>query len=402
MGLAETRQLAFDFAATPPAQVTHAVKTLAREESVTQAAIEAALERIAAGEPLDGPALRRALINQKLAKGAGRLKLTAAGRKLVREAQEERRRRAELRATLALLPATVDGLIEEALRAIDAYHAAILADNRDAAEELGRRLDLIERRAHDPEEGDCFGIATEESPAQVLRDAVRAPAGRVPTWGQAGLFLVEHDGTRYLIEHAGRMGSRLSNAIYAPTLDPFPSETGYRSFLGSCVPVWGRAVDEYWKAAIGAHLKGGKHDKLPKLIRPRTAYRLPEPDERCRPIPHMGYLRSYDLKTGENRHPEIGAPTRPEPDRASFVRAISPQRDSLKNWECGHTALGPDGAEYWIGSRCAPAGWDHTLYRRAGNTIEKVATAVGEDRFLPPPKLAERAGDMAFGLMEAA
>jgi hypothetical protein len=124
----------------------------------------------------------------------------------------------------------------EIARAVPRGHVS--GDSITAAIE---RCELIEAKANG---GTTFGMRTAQSPAAELRRLAAAPPGKVPMWGQRGVFPLDVDGTPYLITYDGD-GNICVHAVNP--LVPCISETGYRAFCFELdrEPINGATVDAY-------------------------------------------------------------------------------------------------------------------------------------------------------------
>lgn len=144
--------------------------------------------------------------------------------------------REEIAAGLAAsMPADRDGLLNEARAAVEALHAAVMACDDAAASNAGNRYEAAIWKLNG---GTFFACMAEKTSAgRVIEDYCRAAPGQVPTWGQAGQFLIEVDGIRALVKF--RNGFTFLTAHYeylAVDLDrPFISETGYRSVFEDAI-----------------------------------------------------------------------------------------------------------------------------------------------------------------------
>lgn len=143
-------------------------------------------------------------------------------------------------------------------------HKAAMAIRKDA-NRLAKKLNG----------GDVGILAGPDAPGNVLERETAAPDGTVPMWGQSGNFTVTVGKTPIRFEVDGMFGVCASTfvapgfSIHAVEPDkPFPSETGYRSFLGyhPNIPP-GMTVDQFCVAMVEAYVSGECQGKL-RAIKP--------------------------------------------------------------------------------------------------------------------------------------
>ena len=157
----------------------------------------------------------------------------------LRDADEENERRSFLR-SVSHLPGTWEEAVPYYRTLLGLHHAAMLEANeaevirlRDEAHDLAARLNG----------GTFMGICEAEGTGRRL-EAGTACAGDSPLkWGQAGSFVLDHDGMAVRIEMDGLFGIgstfHLWPGFKAHAVDrrkPFISDTGFRSFLGCGLP----------------------------------------------------------------------------------------------------------------------------------------------------------------------
>lgn len=142
---------------------------------------------------------------------------------------------------LAKVPDTEKEMLEAAKAAGAGYHAAVVGNVPAKAREHQALVNAILWKLNG---GTNLGMAAGEGSPEARVSAYCAAApGAVPTWGQAGEFLVTYEGMRVWV--------RISALTDAPDVEfnavdldhPFLSETGFRShFINS--PAWGQTVPE--------------------------------------------------------------------------------------------------------------------------------------------------------------
>lgn len=185
---------------------------------------------------------------------------------------EKKARQAELEAALAKLPDGLDEIIADTKATIDKYDDAMRAGDEAESRKLSQRLSHLEIKAND---GTSFGVDTDESDAEKVRNAASAPIGTIPKWGQRGVFTLNVDGMDFIVTHDAGSGP----AIFAAHEDkPFPSKTGYRSMLGSKLNGLGKSVETAWSEAIEAYIaeERGSGKKPKQFETPDAWYRLPD------------------------------------------------------------------------------------------------------------------------------
>jgi hypothetical protein len=170
--------------------------------------------------------------------------------------------RRQFNKTNAHLPAEIEEAVRFHREQIKRYHAAILVPHYEAADKIEEEAHNMAVRVNGGEPGILAGP---DAPGEVLARRCQAKAGKVPMWGQKGLFNVQVGSCVVQIKMDGMFGLRppFGFAAYAVELDkPFISETGFRSFLSGRFPylepntsthTWAtRAIEEH----IGTELKG--------------------------------------------------------------------------------------------------------------------------------------------------
>ncbi|MGJ8530405.1 hypothetical protein [Maritalea sp.] len=120
-------------------------------------------------------------------------------------------------------------------RQIECHHKAMLATDFDAAMAIRNDAYLLARKLN---RGAAGILAGDDAPGSVLARETAVQEGRVPLWGQYGVFAVQAAGMALNVEMSGMFGF---GAMAMPYLGfsvravdctkPFLSETGFRSFL---------------------------------------------------------------------------------------------------------------------------------------------------------------------------
>lgn len=119
---------------------------------------------------------------------------------------------------------------------LELHHAAMLDANELEVIRLRGDAHWLAEKLNG---GTGMGICAPEGPGKRLESEAAAAPGDIPKWGQAGSFVIDHDGIAIRIEVDGLfgIGSRHGfwpgfSAHVVNRKRPFISETGYRSFLG--------------------------------------------------------------------------------------------------------------------------------------------------------------------------
>jgi hypothetical protein len=155
------------------------------------------------------------------------------------------------------------------------HHAAMLAANVEEAIRLREEAAKLALRVNSGEPGI---LAAPDASGCVLESETAAAPGKIPLWGQSGVFIVTVDAMRVRVEMSGIFGIA-ARFIYWPGFSanvvdetrPFLSETGYRSFLGiGAEPVPSLLPDEFCRKVIGAYVA---HELKGKLVAIDTRYR---------------------------------------------------------------------------------------------------------------------------------
>lgn len=132
------------------------------------------------------------------------------------------------------LPDEKEDLLAFSAGVVEAFNAAVLADDFDAAMHHQTVYGAIVWKLNG---GTFFGCANgDQAPASVVAARNRAAPGEVPGWGQPGGFIIEVNDTRVWVEFSGLWGGSGSMPIHfefrAVDLNGwFISETGYRSYF---------------------------------------------------------------------------------------------------------------------------------------------------------------------------
>jgi hypothetical protein len=169
------------------------------------------------------PAIER-LVQARLVKARKQgFALTKAGEGRIAELRLAKAEADAMAAKLAGLPDDLDALCALYGQAIDAYDAAVVANDFEAIEAADERRELIIRKANG---GTHFGCRVNDRPCEIIRRN-RAPAGVAPKWGQDGRFMAEADGLRAIVEYEHGRWAVLADRFNAP----FPSSTGFLSLV---------------------------------------------------------------------------------------------------------------------------------------------------------------------------
>lgn len=171
-----------------------------------------------------------------------------------------------------LLPATPAELLEVAIEAIAAVHAAVLAGDELARQLANERYQAVIWKLNGCTHAGSF--RNDKSAGRVVEDHCRAQAGIVPMWGQSGSFVVTVDGVRCWVDFARGFGSAIDchYDFHAVDLDrPFFSETGYRSHFDQVRT--GQTVDQAACAIVSAFM--AEHRRyLAQEVRERLAQKV--------------------------------------------------------------------------------------------------------------------------------
>jgi hypothetical protein len=161
------------------------------------------------------------------------------------------------------------GLLVEAMAAVIALNAAVLADDSETTTAASNRYEAAVWKLND---GTFFGCrANKNSAGRVIDRHCRAIPGTVPMWGQAGEFIIEVDGIRALVEVSDGFGLvRPHYSFHAVDLgQPFISETGYRSHFDTVIAK--RTVAEAATAIFTGYLSTERRCKLNPEYRDQLA-----------------------------------------------------------------------------------------------------------------------------------
>lgn len=148
------------------------------------------------------------------------------------------------------------------------HHAAMLANDFDAAMAIRKEAHLLARKLNG---GDPGVLASDDAPGCKLDAECAAPDGGIPLWGQSGVFVIEAAGITARVDMGGMFGigataiSYLGFSVSAVDENkPFLSTTGYRSFLGcSVAPEPGMTTDIFVTCILNAFVG---HDLRGKLV----------------------------------------------------------------------------------------------------------------------------------------
>lgn len=141
----------------------------------------------------------------------------------------------------AALPSDDGARIEAARAALQAAHDAVIDEDEAGFDQAVQQYDAV---IYALTGFTFFASEVDAGGGQRLREALAAPAGAVPMWGQAGQFLIDHAGVRAVVSmHGGFNGSAWVSLHATSASALFVSETGYLSLTG-VKPVLGCTVDE--------------------------------------------------------------------------------------------------------------------------------------------------------------
>lgn len=156
--------------------------------------------------------------------------------------QEERPEFMALVAELAsVLPEQFAGI---ARQCAEKYHDAVLAGHVEVLDQMESAYCALVYKLNGETMHGCK--ADDDSAGHVLARAVAAQPGQVPSWGQAGEFLLEVEGVRvWVVINHHMLGNHRPCDLHAVDLDkPFISETGYRSGNLTATRSIGETVDQ--------------------------------------------------------------------------------------------------------------------------------------------------------------
>ena len=163
----------------------------------------------------------------------------------------------------AHLPSTIEAALPFYRKMLDRYHAAMLTGNAVEAARIGEEVHKLALCLNNHEPGI---LADDDSSGNVLKRETAAAPGDVPLWGQAGNFVVDVNGLKVRIETKGFFGIGGPTSFCANAVDrsqPFLSETGFRSFMGSALgPLPGMTFDEFVREVLRAHIARDLKGKL--------------------------------------------------------------------------------------------------------------------------------------------
>lgn len=152
-------------------------------------------------------------------------------------------------------------------RQIDAHHAAMLANEFEAAMTIRKDAHLLAKKLNGGQPGI---LANDDAPGCRLERKCKASAGMAPLWGQSGTFAIEAAGMAISVEMESVFGI---GAILMPFLgfsvrcvdvdQPFLSETGYRSFLGCTLNPWPEITpDAFAERVVTAYVEQKRGERL--------------------------------------------------------------------------------------------------------------------------------------------
>lgn len=178
----------------------------------------------------------------------------------------------ELKAIASTLPESDDDLIAYGWEVLLNYHESVMHKDEDSAL---RFLELREAIVWKLNGGNFFGSSCEGGGRKRLSEALAAPPGEAPYWGQDGIFVVEKKDIVAVVEYSdGFCSDHFSfNAIYNDK--PFISETGYRSHF--FVRDYGMTVKETAELVMESFLqkKDGRKMLDPKYWKPERQAKWP-------------------------------------------------------------------------------------------------------------------------------
>ncbi|KND60976.1 hypothetical protein BVER_00857c [Candidatus Burkholderia verschuerenii] len=171
----------------------------------------------------------------------------------IKDERDEREAKAEQIA--AQMPEDRGGILCEAMAAIDAIDAAVLACDDGAAEAAALRYEAAIWKLNGKTYFGC--MAGPDAGGVIARKVCSAPDGTAPKWGQAGEFVATVQGTRALVSVSEGFGVRSTHFEFrAVDLDrPFISQTGYRSCFAT--PTGGATVKQAAEAMLAEHMSNG-------------------------------------------------------------------------------------------------------------------------------------------------
>lgn len=139
------------------------------------------------------------------------------------------------RAELVANPSIIQGALPGFMSILHEMDAAMRAGDLDAIPAISDRADAL---AEALQNGDRCGCACEDGSQTLLEDAAAAPDGVLPMWGQKGniVLMVGLTKIRFEVDGIYGIGSCFGFSIHAVDWHkPFPSDTGYRSFVAQSV-----------------------------------------------------------------------------------------------------------------------------------------------------------------------
>lgn len=178
----------------------------------------------------------------------------------------------------ARLPAGQAERLAAAVAAVRAFNAAILAADDAGADSAGERYAATLCAMNG---GRLFGCcAGDEAPGAVVQRHCAAVPGTVPSWGQAGEFLLTVGAVRAVVRHFpewGYMRARLD--FHALDGRPFVSATGFRSHYCREAAA-GVSVEQAARALLIEFAAQGLHcPEVAGNARSRWAWLQPAADE---------------------------------------------------------------------------------------------------------------------------
>lgn len=172
-------------------------------------------------------------------------------------ANRQQRQAAAIERETGHLPGAMAGALPYHRRLIDAFHAAVLGCNIEAACAAREEAYKLATKLN----GGRSGIlADDDAPGSVLERDNAAPDGQAPLWGQRGRFLLPAFNAAVAMD--GMFGLTTSwypiPGFSVTAIDrgaPFLSDTGYRSFLGLNTEVpRGCGTEEFVGLVLRAHI----------------------------------------------------------------------------------------------------------------------------------------------------
>lgn len=170
----------------------------------------------------------------------------------------------------AHLPADWAEAVEYHRNQIAEHHAAMLANEFDAAIAIRKDAHLLAKKLN----GGAAGmLAGEDAPGCRLARETGASPGKMPLWGQDGMFATQAAGMDISVAMEGMFGIGATAMPFlgfsvrvVNSAKPFLSETGYRSFLGvSVTPERGMTTEGFVRRVVEVHVAQELKGKLRRV-----------------------------------------------------------------------------------------------------------------------------------------